>query len=270
MGEPKDAFEAFSSFSKYGALLTVGNKEKFNMMTIGWGGLGTLWGRPVATVFVRPSRYTHEFIEKEDYFTIGIFENYWYKDELKKLGTNSGRDMDKMHDSGLTPMEVPNGMTFKEVSVTLICKKIFKQRLDPSQLPADIQRQYYEDDEPHDMFVGEVVDKRFIKYFHNGWGIFKEGYDSRLWEACYDVVNDRYSVFLQVTSREGCREWIYEINKEIYDKLGTAEAESYQLVQDGRCVYLMGDESMGPPWENILDENYKAFCPWHFSIDEEK
>ena len=64
--------DIFAQFDKKWALLTAGDKEKFNTMTISWGGLGTLWGKPVATVYVRKSRYTHEFMDREDYFTLSF------------------------------------------------------------------------------------------------------------------------------------------------------------------------------------------------------
>ena len=65
--------DIFAQFDKKWALLTAGGKEKFNTMTISWGGLGTLWGKPVATVYVRESRYTHEFMDREDYFTVSFY-----------------------------------------------------------------------------------------------------------------------------------------------------------------------------------------------------
>ena len=65
--------DIFAQFDKKWALLTAGDKEKFNTMTISWGGLGTLWGKPVATVYVRKSRYTHEFMDREDYFTVSFY-----------------------------------------------------------------------------------------------------------------------------------------------------------------------------------------------------
>ena len=85
--------DILSVFDKKWALLTAGNKGSFNTMTVSWGGMGTIWGKPVATVYVRTSRYTHEFMDREDYFTVSLFPED-YKKILGVLGSTSGRDMD--------------------------------------------------------------------------------------------------------------------------------------------------------------------------------
>ena len=146
----------FEQYDKKWALLTAGDKDKFNTMTISWGGLGTLWNKPVATVYVRTSRYTNEFMKDNDYFTVSF-----YPEECKKvlgvLGSKSGRDMDKIHESGLTPKEVENGITFEEAEVTLVCRKLICQRLEPENMIPEIAKQFYENEAQHDMYVGEVV-----------------------------------------------------------------------------------------------------------------
>ncbi|SES66142.1 Flavin reductase like domain-containing protein [Pseudobutyrivibrio sp. C4] len=146
----------FEQYDKKWALLTVGDKDKFNTMTISWGGLGTLWNKPVATVYVRTSRYTNEFMKDNDYFTVSF-----YPEECKKtlgvLGSKSGRDMDKVHESGLTSKEVENGITFEEAEVTLVCRKLICQRLEPENMIPEIAKQFYENEAQHDMYVGEVV-----------------------------------------------------------------------------------------------------------------
>ncbi len=146
----------FDQFDKKWALLTAGDKEKFNTMTISWGGLGTLWGKAVATVYVRESRYTHEFMDMEDYFTVSFYPEE-YKKVLSVLGAKSGREIDKMRDSGLTPKLLDSCITFNEAEYTLVCKKLFKQKLSVDNIPEDIAKQYYEKDAAHDMFIGEVV-----------------------------------------------------------------------------------------------------------------
>ena len=148
--------EIFGLFKKRWGLVTVGDEKKFNTMTVSWGGLGTIWGRPVATVYVRTSRYTHEFMDNYEYFTVSF-----YSEDKKKilgvLGSKSGKDIDKMHDSGLTPVKAGESMTFKEAQTTIVCKKLFKQRVELSNIPQDIVEQYYSTDAPHDMYIGEVV-----------------------------------------------------------------------------------------------------------------
>ena len=87
--------DIFAQFDKKWALLTAGGKEKFNTMTISWGGLGTLWGKPVATVYVRESRYTHEFMDREDYFTVSFYPESCRR-TLGVLGSKSGRDRSRL------------------------------------------------------------------------------------------------------------------------------------------------------------------------------
>ncbi len=149
--------DIFSQFDKKWALLTAGTESKFNTMTISWGGLGTIWGKPVATVYVRASRYTHEFMDDNEYFTVSFYPEQ-YKKELGVLGSKSGRDMDKMTASGLTATKAGESMTFKEAEVTLVCKKLFRQPLLPENMPKDVLETMYADRDFHDMYIGEVVD----------------------------------------------------------------------------------------------------------------
>ena len=148
--------EIFGQFKQKWALLTAGNEKSFNTMTISWGGLGTIWGKSVATVYVRTSRYTHQFMDDNDYFTISFYPEDKHEN-LVVLGSKSGRDMDKMHESGLTPIKAEASMTFKEAEKTLVCRKLFKQRVEVGNIPKDIVEQYYSKDAPHDMYIGEVV-----------------------------------------------------------------------------------------------------------------
>ena len=149
--------DIFSLFDKKWALLTAGNMERFNTMTISWGALGTIWGRPTATVYVRTSRYTHEFMDKCDYFTVSFYPEECRK-TLGVLGSRSGRDMDKMRASGLTPIRVGESMSFAEAECTLVCKKMYMQSLDVERMPKEIAQKLYSADAPHDMYLGEVVE----------------------------------------------------------------------------------------------------------------
>lgn len=152
--------EIFSQYDKKWALLTAGKPEDFNTMTISWGGLGTLWGKPAATVYVRKSRYTHVFMDREDSFTISFLPETC-KPILGVLGSKSGRDIDKIHDSGLTPMAAGESVAFIEAEATLICRKLFVQELEMDRIPKDIRTAFYSDGDAHDMYIGEVVDVRF-------------------------------------------------------------------------------------------------------------
>ena len=149
--------DILSVFDKKWALLTAGDSDKFNTMTISWGGLGTIWGKPVATVYVRTSRYTHEFMDAKDFFTVSFYPEEC-KQILGVLGSKSGRDMDKMKESGLTPVQAGGSMSFKEAEVTLVCRKLFKQQLDVANMLEDVAKAMYEGQAPHDMYIGEIVD----------------------------------------------------------------------------------------------------------------
>ena len=139
------------------ALLTCGKKEKFNMMTISWGGLGTLWHKPIATIYVRPNRYTNEFIENNDYFTLSFYDEE-YKKDLGFLGSKSGRDIDKISYTNLTPEIIDNGITFKEANLTIVCKKIYFQDLDIKNIPQTEIDRFYNNEPVHRMYIGEVID----------------------------------------------------------------------------------------------------------------
>ena len=149
--------DIFSLFDKKWALLTAGSMESFNSMTVSLGSLGTLWGKSAATVYVRTSRFTHEFLDREDWFTLSFFPESC-RDRLMVLGTKSGRDMDKMGGSGLEALPCGRGVAYREAEVTLLCRKLFMQPLDPARIPPDIREKLYAHDAPHDMYIGEVTE----------------------------------------------------------------------------------------------------------------
>lgn len=151
------ATDIFAQFDKKWALLTAGNTQDFNTMTISWGGMGTLWNKPVVTAYVRTSRYTHDFMDREEYFTVSFFAEE-YRQILGVLGSRSGREMDKIHESGLTVKPAGDSVTFAEAEVTILCRKIFMQRLEIDNIPDDVVATFYVGDAPHDMYIGEVID----------------------------------------------------------------------------------------------------------------
>lgn len=148
--------DSFEIFDRQWALLTAGDEADFNTMTVSWGGLGTIWGKPVATVYVKPIRHTHSYMERNDYFTLSFFPER-FKKALSLLGTLSGRDCDKVAKSGLTPLFVAHGVTFREAEVTLLCKKIYRQELDLSAVPQEAAERYYRTEPVHTMYLGEVL-----------------------------------------------------------------------------------------------------------------
>ncbi len=151
---------SFNPFSKIGddwMLITAGNEEKANTMTASWGGVGVLWGKNVTFTFIRPQRYTKEFIDSNECFSICFFDEK-YKKTLSYLGTVSGRDEDKIASSKLTLCYLDNTPCFEEANLILICKKIYKQTLNPNCfLENDLDKKWYENKDYHSMYVSEIL-----------------------------------------------------------------------------------------------------------------
>lgn len=147
----------FKKFNNDWALLTVGDKNKYNTMTISWGTLGTLWQKEVVIVFVRKSRYTHELIDNNKYFTVSFY-NDEYKKDLGILGSVSGRDKDKVSMTKLNLEFLDNTTTFKEAKETLVCKKLYSQDMDINSIPSEVKDKLYSDSDIHTMYIGEIID----------------------------------------------------------------------------------------------------------------
>ena len=137
-------------------LLTAGTAESFNTMTISWGALGELWGKDVAIVFVRPQRYTLEFLEREDRFTLSFYDPA-YRPALALCGSKSGRELDKAAAAGLTPAQPDGTMTFAQAKLTLVCRKIAVQALDPAGFLDPSIESNYDGGDYHKVFIGEIL-----------------------------------------------------------------------------------------------------------------
>lgn len=137
-------------------LITAGDEEKINTMTASWGGLGVLWNKPVAYIFIRPVRYTYAFVEKHDYFTCSFYSEQ-YRDLLNFCGKYSGRDYDKVKETQFTPIHTGNSFAFSEARVIIECKKIYAQDIAPENfLDRGIAR-HYPDADYHRMYIGEIT-----------------------------------------------------------------------------------------------------------------
>jgi flavin reductase (DIM6/NTAB) family NADH-FMN oxidoreductase RutF len=140
-------------------LVGAGNMEKgFNMMTASWGGLGYLWNKPVSFIFVRPQRYTHTFTEREDYYTLTFFEEQ-HRSILQKMGSVSGRNFDKMKESGLTPFTTDNGsIGFKEARLIIECRKLYQNSIQEGGFKdSTLAQKMYPGKDFHTMYVGEIT-----------------------------------------------------------------------------------------------------------------
>lgn len=138
-------------------LITAGNLNDYNTMTASWGTLGFLWGKPVATIFIRPQRYTYNFVERESSFTLSFF-NESYRKALTLCGTKSGREIDKAKEAELTPYEPSeNCVAFKEARLVIKCRKLYKSLLKEEDfIEKSILPKWYEAGDLHYMYVAEI------------------------------------------------------------------------------------------------------------------
>ena len=152
-----------------GILLNT-NGEKFNSMVIGWGHIGTLWGRPTFHVYVRQSRYTKGQLDKTGEFTVSVPLDDIVPAINKVCGSQSGFDTDKVKEAGLTIVEPEtiNTTGIKEYPLTVECKVLYFQDQDSEKIPGDIIKRYYPETahcqcDFHTMYVGEIVDAYIIR-----------------------------------------------------------------------------------------------------------
>ena len=147
---------AFKSIGKDWMLITSGNKEKFNTMTASWGSVGVLWNKNIATIFVRPQRYTFEFLENNDFYTLSFFDDE-FKKELAFCGRNSGNNVDKIKSTGLIPIFDDDFTFFSQAKLVFVCKKIYSDFIKPNNFLDDSIKINYENNDYHKMYVGEIV-----------------------------------------------------------------------------------------------------------------
>jgi flavin reductase (DIM6/NTAB) family NADH-FMN oxidoreductase RutF len=148
----------FKLLAKDWMLVTAGTPASFNMMTASWGGMGSLWNRLVCFAFVRPQRYTYQFMEKVEFFTLSFFEEK-YRDTLNICGTKSGRDVDKVAETGLTPTFSERGaIIFEEARLVMECRKIYAQDITGAHfIDLTIDQKIYASKDYHRMYIGEIV-----------------------------------------------------------------------------------------------------------------
>lgn len=150
----------FTVFDKRWFLLAAGDfaSGDWNAMTVSWGGLGTLWNRPVAQVLVRPTRHSFDFVERHPTFTISSFPES-YRADLLHLGTVSGREGDKFVGTGIVPEAAQRvaAPVFAQADLVLECRRLHAQDLDPAGLLEPDVRGLYPKNDWHRVTVGEVL-----------------------------------------------------------------------------------------------------------------
>lgn len=160
---------------KTGVLLTTKAEDKVNSMTISWGTLGIEWSKPIFTVFVRENRFTKYQLEKNPEFTINVPYGDFDKKILGFCGTKSGRDTDKIKELNLT-LETPDKVSvpaIKELSLTLECRVVYKQKQDESAITEEYKKAFYPQDvdsfyhganrDFHTAYYGEIVSAYIIE-----------------------------------------------------------------------------------------------------------
>lgn len=145
----------FAAINEDWLLISAQKEGQVNTMTASWGGVGVIWNKNVATVYIRPQRYTREFVDASDYFTLTFFKGY--KKELGVLGTKSGRDGDKIKEVGFDLTMVENQPTFKQGELVFICRKLYKGSIVPEGFIApDIDEKNYPEKDYHYIYLGEI------------------------------------------------------------------------------------------------------------------
>lgn len=152
----------FNPFAKIGdewMLVTAGQSaDDCNTMTASWGGLGVIWGKDVATVYLRPQRYTKEFVDREDTFTLSFFGEGKQRKALGLLGSKSGRDVpDKIAQAGLTPVEYEGTVAFEEAEMVLVCRKLYARELPPEDfIDTSCDEEWYPEHDYHTMYIAAI------------------------------------------------------------------------------------------------------------------
>lgn len=149
----------FTKIGKEWALISAGDKNKCNTMTVSWGGVGVLWGKNVVYIFIRDSRYTKEFIDNGEFFSMSFFDEK-YRDALSYCGKESGRNVDdKFKGAGLTPVFRHNIPYPDEANLVLLCRKMAAVPItEDTFVDPQIMPKWYSDNDMHVMYVGEIIE----------------------------------------------------------------------------------------------------------------
>lgn len=150
--------DPMTKIGKEWMLITAGTQERgYNTMTASWGHLGHIWGFDTSVIYVRPQRYTKQFVDREEKYTLCFFPGY--KKELAYLGSHSGKDGDKVAAVGLTPVFGDGFTYFAEASLVLVCRKLYQAPLKEEYfLDKSIVADDYPNKDFHDMYVGQILE----------------------------------------------------------------------------------------------------------------
>lgn len=150
----------FTAIGKDWMLITAGNEQNINTMTASWGGVGVLWGQNVVTAYVRPQRYTKKFIDQSECFSLSFFNGY--KNELKHLGTVSGKDQNKIQDVNFHITYLDDVPTFEEANLVFIVEKMYEDTIKPECFLDKSIDKWYSDKDYHTMYIAKIK-KIYVK-----------------------------------------------------------------------------------------------------------
>lgn len=137
-------------------LVTAAKGEEVNTMTASWGGFGVMWNKNVTHIVLRPQRYTKEFVDASDTFSLTFFDEKYRKD-LSYLGVVSGRDEKKLDKTSLTVEFIDGTPAFKEARLTIICRKLYAQEMNPlSFIDSSLDTKNYKNKDYHILYFAEI------------------------------------------------------------------------------------------------------------------
>ncbi len=146
----------FTAFGSDWALVTAGDEQGSNTMTVSWGAMGVLWSKNVMTVYIRPQRYTKQFVDAAERFTVSFYAPE-HKRALGVLGAKSGRDGDKVAEVGFTPVYLDGTTAYAEARMVFVCRKLYADDIAPEQfIDKELVEETYPKHDYHTMYIGEV------------------------------------------------------------------------------------------------------------------
>lgn len=147
----------FTSIGKDAFLITAKKDDKVNTMTAAWGGFGVMWNKNVAYIVIRPQRYTKEFVDSSEYFSLTFFDNE-FRDKLMYLGRVSGKDEDKISKCQLTTIYEDNIPYFEEANLVVFCKKLFATDYkEENFIDKDLMNKIYPSKDYHTLYIAEIT-----------------------------------------------------------------------------------------------------------------
>ena len=145
----------FKLIGKDWMLITASDGEKVNCMTASWGNMGVLWNNDVCTVFIRPQRYTYEFVEKSDTLSLSFFGEK-YREALGFCGRVSGRDCDKIKEAGFTSALFEKTPIICEADMVLVCKKLYADDIKEECFVSDAPMSNYANKDFHRFYICKI------------------------------------------------------------------------------------------------------------------